>query len=580
MLVEQEIAELVGGEVDGVSAAKVKETVQLAIQQVARILSETNCTYLSISSALETATTKVELVAALKIFNPIMRILFGIAPGVEHGRILLDALLELGFSARFTAYLLSAATLREAVTGYKTTIMQELAVVIRQEEDMVRREETLDSELFSQFLPEPSPVPVDKASGEVNVALSRKRGSSLIAGLELIPKKKRALAALPALAALDGGDAATSRKKTLVTREKLRAGIKDPRGLLDLGGPSTNALERTKTLELLKCAGYRLDNEGKKTSFLDRLDAAKHSQDVGLGAQSLRDTLLFGATVMSSQGFLSQKNISDVENNRTVGNTTWKHQHAYCKMAMAGCLNQAKDIVKKFDDVLYGPAPESLIGDTHLAIRELLKSDDCGQFRTLCTSKDRDSVLFCDTFVHKVIGAVSPIIPIVLRNKSLDGTYLRTALNLLGCTEFLLSQYENDIRGHANPNGVVGMCSAMLSKFKEAAVFGKDLKQLDDFMLDMKSQYQTSLGLGTPFNKDSGGTRARSRRRSGFDRPRGNFGRPRRFQGRPDLVNNAQGSAGELNTFGGPMRFKGVCFAYLAGTCRRGNTCRYRHDNK
>ena len=101
-------------------------------------------------------------------------------------------------------------------------------------------------------------------------------------------------------------------------------------------------------------------------------------------------------------------------------------------------------------------------------------------------------------------------------------------------------------------------------------------------MLDMKSQYQTSLGLGTPFNKDSGGTRARSRsrRRSGFDRQRGNFGRPRRFQGRPDLVNNAQGSAGELNTFGGPMRVKGVFFAHLAGACRRGNTCRFRHDNK
>lgn len=200
--------------------------------------------------------------------------------------------------------------------------MQELAAVIRQEEVMVRREETLDNELFSQFLPEPSPGPVNKASGEVDVDRSRKRGSSLIAELEVITKKKRALAALPDLAALDGGNAPTSKKKTLVTREKLRAGIKDPRGLLDLGGPSTNALERTKTLELLKCAGYRLDNEGKKTSFLDKLDAAKHTQDVGLGAQSLRDTLLFGATVMSSQGFLSQKNISDIENNRTVGNTT------------------------------------------------------------------------------------------------------------------------------------------------------------------------------------------------------------------------------------------------------------------
>ena len=78
----------------------------------------------------------------------------------------------------------------------------------------------------------------------------------------------------------------------------------------------------------------------------------------------MADTLLFGAKVLSSPGFLSPKNVTDVENNLADGTTAWKQQDAYCKMLIAGCLNQAKRILEKFDNILYGPAPEELIEET------------------------------------------------------------------------------------------------------------------------------------------------------------------------------------------------------------------------
>ena len=55
---------------------------------------------------------------------------------------------------------------------------------------------------------------------------------------------------------------------------------------------------------------------------------------------------------------------------------------------------------------------------------------------TLGQEDDNDSVALCDEFVKKIVGTVSPIIPIALRNKALDGGYLRTALNLMAVQNF------------------------------------------------------------------------------------------------------------------------------------------------
>ena len=170
------------------------------------------------------------------------------------------------------------------------------------------------------------------------------------------------------------------KKSVLLTREKLRRGLNDPKGLLDLIGPTTNALERAKRLELLKTSGLLSESKGSKKSFSEKLNDASGRLDLGLGGLSVKDSLTFGARVLSLPGFLTAKNISDVENNIVDGKTTWRHQDAYCKMIMAGCLNQVKRILQKYDDVLYGASPELLFQSTHQGIRDLLSLRNATSF--------------------------------------------------------------------------------------------------------------------------------------------------------------------------------------------------------
>ena len=102
--------------------------------------------------------------------------------------------------------------------------------------------------------------------------------------------------------------------------------------------------------------------------------------DLGLGGHSTGDTLLFGTKVLSSTALLFRKNISDVENNVVEASTSWKHQEAYARMMIAGCVNQAKRILACYDEVLYGPPPEKLVTDTHKVIADLLVSDEARAF--------------------------------------------------------------------------------------------------------------------------------------------------------------------------------------------------------
>ena len=88
---------------------------------------------------------------------------------------------------------------------------------------------------------------------------------------------------------------------------------------------------------------------------------------------------------------------------------------------------------------------------------------------------------------------------------------------MLGAAEFLFTQYETDVRNGANPAGVVGMCDSMHAEIWRSAHFNEQLKPLREFSKDLKTKYQTFLGLGSSFSKDSG---TRGRRRSGMDRGR------------------------------------------------------------
>ena len=161
---------------------------------------------------------------------------------------------------------------------------------------------------------------------------------------------------------------------------------------------------------------------------------------------------------------------------------------------MAGCLNQAKRIIQRYDSILHGAKPELLIEDTHRRIREVLLSPEGREFFRDAESTEAARVKACDKVIMKVVEAVDPIVPLTLRDKALDSQYLRTALHFLGAVEFMFSRYETDVRNQANPNGVIGLTAAMHDEFDRTIVFNDLLKPLDEFMSCMQTQYQTSLG--------------------------------------------------------------------------------------
>ena len=151
----------------------------------------------------------------------------------------------------------------------------------------------------------------------------------------------------------------------------------------------------------------------------------------------------------------------------------------------------------KYDEILFGPAPEVLVNHTHTAIRNLLISTEGKSFLKDTEVPGNQVGSDGDVFIRKIIEAVSPNIPITLRNRSLDGGYLRTALALLEATEIMLKQFDEDVRRHANPAGAVGMAQALHKEMERALLYGdQKLKPLRDFAREMRTQYQTSSGLG------------------------------------------------------------------------------------
>ena len=574
----QEVQEIIA-EVSGVPPAKAKENVNRAHMEATKLMELSGLTLLDLCLKIEAATTGMEARAAFKDFNRLMMIYLEAAPAPEHDKLLRGVLSSFKLSGKLASAIGQAPTIKEACRVYKINVLQELARGIRVRESQRQRLDTMDDELFSTFLPDPvSPLadtdPLPGADDEPRIP---KRKLSKVSELKPIPKKPR----VPELATAeeifaDGNDDISTRKKVLLTREKLRAGLHNPKGLLDLVGSSTSALDHTKRLEMLKGAGMSL--KGTR-SFSDRLNAAIQRLDLGLGGHTMDDTLLFGSRVLSCPGFLTKKNTTEIENNLIHGTSSWKHQNAYAKMMIAGCMNQAKRIFQKFDEVLYGPAPEQLIKETHLAIRGLLNSEDGAKF---LAAKDEASLEGegSQEFIKKIVEAVSPIIPVTLRNKALDGGYLRTALLLLSAAEFLFAQYEQDIRERANPAGVVGMAVAMHAEFKRATLYNEDLKTVQEFGRDLQSQYQTSMGLGSSFGKDS---MMRGRSRSRRFRGRGGYAASRPYQGWTNsqttyqpLAGSTRGTTnvvagrGQGNLFS--MRRRGVCYDYQAGTCLRGGS--------
>ena len=322
---EHEVDEILeeGGDVP--SREVTESAITLAALEVANLLSAMGDSLGAICAEIESAESRETCRMAFRRFNSILRI-FLLTAGEGNEDRLYEAVSSLGPSERFRVILEEHPDISDAITMYKESVLRDLAVTMQNKRPVAVVSEQGDEKLFDRFLQTQPPCEDGiQGVGESRIPRHKRNVADVIPDAELtvIPKKKRSsIPALNALSTLGEEKEANGSggKKALLTRQKLRAGLHDPKGLLDLAGPSTNALDRAAKLELLKGAGYNFSSRG--TSFYDRLNAAAMRLDLGLGGHSVIDTRLFGAKVLSLPGFLSKKNVADIENNVVTGATT------------------------------------------------------------------------------------------------------------------------------------------------------------------------------------------------------------------------------------------------------------------
>ena len=328
MSAEQEVATLLV-EAGNTSADKAILNLDLAKQEVVKMLSATGSSVFDLCNNIEKARTKAEVKTAFTEFNVVARIFLEAAPRAEHDKLVRDSLCSVRLSGRLRSILESATSVPDALAQYKARVVTDLAEVMRAQATISQLDDDRDDELLLRLLPQPESPCLEEDLPLIDPVIeapSKKRGFSSIDDLPKIPMKSK----IPALASIsrmqeliDHGCA--SKKQALMTREKLRSGIHDPRGLLSMVSSSTNALERAKKLEILKSAGF-VFNESKKSqgkaSFSDKLIMATTRLELGLGGHTLSDTLLFGVKVLSTPGVLTPKNIIDIENNIVDAKTT------------------------------------------------------------------------------------------------------------------------------------------------------------------------------------------------------------------------------------------------------------------
>ena len=338
MSLEQEITDIIKGTEEVLDDSPSNEIVELALQEANTLLHATGESLIAICKEIENASTRKVLRRAFCRFNNVMRIFSEAAPSDAEAPGVMAAVGSLPSTPRFKEVLASQSTLAEAIDAYKTLVIRDLAVDLRRRKELLSSKNLRDSELLDRLLP-PLPEPEEDVHKRIedtvvegdSTGAPRKRGLSEVVETDStrIPKKKKST--IPALAAVNvdfgSGNSGVTSKRALMTRKLLRKGENDPRGLLTLVGSSSDALERTKRMELLKTAGYSFQTQG--TSFSQQLIAATLRLDVGLGGHVHGDTLTYGANVLSTPGVLTKKNLSDIQNNVSSGKTTWRYQNMY-----------------------------------------------------------------------------------------------------------------------------------------------------------------------------------------------------------------------------------------------------------
>ena len=101
---------------------------------------------------------------AFKRIKKLFWLFIEVDPEAIHSKHVLEAVLSLPISEQLRAVMLSAASVGDAATTYKTLIMQGLAVNLRRSEEQERVEDEKDEELFAMFLPKLA-LPTDQLGG-------------------------------------------------------------------------------------------------------------------------------------------------------------------------------------------------------------------------------------------------------------------------------------------------------------------------------------------------------------------------------------------------------------------------------
>ena len=155
---QQEIADILGDTESLKESSIASKAIQLALQEVSKVLSVTNDSLNAVCTRVEEATTREKLRKAFRQFNGIMQMFTEAVPREADDHMVSEALRSLSPSDRFMNLLISQASVATAVSAYKTLIIRDLAAVLRRKEEWLRSSEEQDDLLFDRWLPT---APVD-----------------------------------------------------------------------------------------------------------------------------------------------------------------------------------------------------------------------------------------------------------------------------------------------------------------------------------------------------------------------------------------------------------------------------------
>ena len=153
---------------------------------------------------IEREKNKLELKAAFKQFNAIIRMFLEAAPGPVHDSLVMSSICSVRLSERLKALMATAGSVPTALAQYKEGVVTDLAAAIRTQIAISQLDDEKDDELLLRLLPVPSPLsevelgPDDGSRLQADVGSARKRGSSAIDAIHSLPKKCK----IPALASL------------------------------------------------------------------------------------------------------------------------------------------------------------------------------------------------------------------------------------------------------------------------------------------------------------------------------------------------------------------------------------------